>query len=421
MEKFFDSVVRLLGSRELVLEGISSAATGAAIARDQRDYYKRLRQAVTEIPFKRENDAANATVNPFTWIPTAFNSFDQTLAGNPCTAKTDSEGTTTLRSVLPVLTQDKIDAITKATDPENPTAKTAEEAQFSQAFATAAVIISTATGYQQFGIDHLSGNEKNEFLAAVSAFSAARILGQFEPTLEQRFADQLSGMRGRLENYAAEYSQIGTTHREQFDSLSAAKVELTENFSNFQSEFDETKKRLREFETTIRSELELDRARLNWNKRYVEAKESLKYASIALGVAILLPLIITPFIATPILNFINRFDWVTFISGGTVGISFAHHLGRLAIISVPVISYFWLIKILVRYYMRSMLLMDDARQREVMLDTYFLLTSTGRADENDRPLILWALFRQTPGHGPDGIEPPDFTEVIRAGMIRGKS
>ncbi len=31
-------------------------------------------------------------------------------------------------------------------------------------------------------------------------------------------------------------------------------------------------------------------------------------------------------------------------------------------------------------------------------------------------MLLWAIFRQVPGHGPDGIDPPDFTEVINAGM-----
>ncbi|WP_181181392.1 hypothetical protein, partial [Mesorhizobium sp. B1-1-5] len=83
--------------------------------------------------------------------------------------------------------------------------------------------------------------------------------------------------------------------------------------------------------------------------------------------------------------------------------------------------YLWVLKAVMRFFMRSMLLMDDARQRETMLDTYILLTEKGKADERDRPLILWALFRQTPGHGPDGIEPPDFTEVINAGFNRGKT
>ncbi|MFC6448415.1 hypothetical protein, partial [Shinella zoogloeoides] len=105
--------------------------------------------------------------------------------------------------------------------------------------------------------------------------------------------------------------------------------------------------------------------------------------------------------------------------GDSVAVALTHQFGRLIVFSVPVFVYLWTMRAVMRFFMRSMLLMDDARQRQTMLETYFMLTGSGRADERDRPLILWALFRQTPGHGSDGVEPPDFTEVINAGMKRG--
>ncbi len=50
------------------------------------------------------------------------------------------------------------------------------------------------------------------------------------------------------------------------------------------------------------------------------------------------------------------------------------------------------------------------------MESYTLLLRDGMDDERALPMLLWAIFRQVPGHGPDGIDPPDFTEVINAGM-----
>ncbi|MCF1450168.1 hypothetical protein FS815_25605 [Agrobacterium vitis] len=98
---------------------------------------------------------------------------------------------------------------------------------------------------------------------------------------------------------------------------------------------------------------------------------------------------------------------------------FSHQLSRMLIFSVPVIVYFMILRAPIRILNALDALDGRCSPERKMLDTHFLLSEKGRADERDRPLILWALFRQTPGHGPDGIEPPDFTEVIKAGLDRG--
>jgi hypothetical protein len=50
------------------------------------------------------------------------------------------------------------------------------------------------------------------------------------------------------------------------------------------------------------------------------------------------------------------------------------------------------------------------------MESYTLLLRDGMEDQRALPMLLWAIFRQVPGHGSDGIDPPDFTEVINAGM-----
>lgn len=44
-------------------------------------------------------------------------------------------------------------------------------------------------------------------------------------------------------------------------------------------------------------------------------------------------------------------------------------ISRLGIVTIPLALYFWLIKLVVRFNIRSMLLMDDAGQRATIIET----------------------------------------------------
>lgn len=59
----------------------------------------------------------------------------------------------------------------------------------------------------------------------------------------------------------------------------------------------------------------------------------------------------------------------------------------------------WVGRLLVKFYLSEHHLATDAREREVMTQTYLALTADGAVDEKDRSLILSALFRSTP----DGV------------------
>ncbi|HEV7319634.1 MAG TPA: DUF6161 domain-containing protein [Ensifer sp.] len=91
-------------------------------------------------------------------------------------------------------------------------------------------------------------------------------------------------------------------------------------------------------------------------------------------------------------------------------------VSRLVLVSIPVALYFWLIRLLVRFNLRSLVLMDDARQRHTLLDTYFQLIERDSASKEDRAVVLAALFRPLPGHGDDNVDPPNFTELLSKGM-----
>jgi hypothetical protein len=59
----------------------------------------------------------------------------------------------------------------------------------------------------------------------------------------------------------------------------------------------------------------------------------------------------------------------------------------------------WVGRLLVKFYLSEHHLATDAKEREVMTQTYLALTAEGAVDEKDRTLILSALFRSTP----DGV------------------
>ncbi|TKT45338.1 hypothetical protein [Rhizobium sp. LC145] len=87
-------------------------------------------------------------------------------------------------------------------------------------------------------------------------------------------------------------------------------------------------------------------------------------------------------------------------------------INRLVVITLPIVLYLWVVRLVVRFNLQSLLLLDDAKQRHTMMDTYFHLLEQQAALKEDRALVLAALFRPTPGHGPDNVEPPNFTELL---------
>lgn len=95
-------------------------------------------------------------------------------------------------------------------------------------------------------------------------------------------------------------------------------------------------------------------------------------------------------------------------------------ISRLAVITVPLAIYFWAVKLLVRFNARSMMLMDDARQRRTMMDVYVHLIENNGATQEERALVLNALFRPAPGHGPENVDPPNFTDLLNKAAAAGR-
>ena len=100
---------------------------------------------------------------------------------------------------------------------------------------------------------------------------------------------------------------------------------------------------------------------------------------------------------------------ITSTANGGVSIS------GIAAISVPALFYAWLLKNISRVFLQNLNLADDATHRRALALTYLGLAANPKLDvsENDRALILNALFRPIPSQGGDEGPPSGLLDLIR--------
>lgn len=177
----------------------------------------------------------------------------------------------------------------------------------------------------------------------------------------------------------------------------------------------------------IRTEANFDSLKIHW----VDRARASNWAWRISGALLFVLLIVLPAFAIyeneAVIDFMKRLTGVA-VAGTTVenaaGINpvsvTVATVSRLVIITIPLALYFWLIRLVVRFNMRSMLLTDDARQRATMLETYYRMIEQQAATTADRALVLQALMRPAPGHGADTIEPPNFSDVMDKATGKGQ-
>lgn len=193
---------------------------------------------------------------------------------------------------------------------------------------------------------------------------------------------------------------------------------LEDRMGKFQQTVGEPATALENFKATVVEELKLQEARLLW----AQSAERARNAYIASCMVLVLLLVGVPILAiwnsTAIFAFFHALGQAVLVDlpeNATETAILIAAVSRLVLVTLPVALFIWLIRIVVRFNMRSLLLMDDARQRNTMLETYLHLVEQDKDVKADRPLVLEALFRRTPGHGPETIEPPNLADVLRLG------
>jgi hypothetical protein len=177
------------------------------------------------------------------------------------------------------------------------------------------------------------------------------------------------------------------------------------------------------FNRALEERLRLNQARKLWGD--VARTTSIAFYVSAFALVVVLASVPAAafYFRTDIIEFIKSMEAaMVAVAGGSAVAAAVSALGRLVLFTAPLGFVVWLLRLLVRYNTRSLLLMDDARQRVTMLNTYFYLIEQDAATKQDRGAILEALFRRPPGHGADTVDPPHFTDLLKYGQeSSGKS
>ncbi len=210
---------------------------------------------------------------------------------------------------------------------------------------------------------------------------------------------------------------------DQHSSMQLSAADMEARISSFSAKVTEletsTETRFVDFAKALEERLNLKQAGRLWREKAHLARLSWAASFVAiLGLLVFLPWWAFEHRDT-ILAFVREFDPAPVGTGGDPIVrSYVSDAltvtSRLLLVTAPLGFLIWAIRFLIRYNMRSQLLMDDAGQRRAILETYFMLVERGIAEPTtDRAVLLEAIFRGLPGHGGDAPEPMSFAELLR--------
>ncbi len=467
MEELLKKLIELFAARRVSFN-TDEGGKARALAAQQVGLYEIFQSIFTSIPFN--DDGRQGSVDSERFIENILSVTIQFARDHSATIN-HTGSKLVVESDLPLLDDDAVQSLRNFVHSVGDKRRSSSEAKQFGLMAVAALVAESDAGDISRVIegepDH---HHRTRIFIAISTYLSAKRASLRTREVNLQIKNEVASAQGLLDNFRADFDSAKETVRSELDGLIAAtsqikssqhafeddiqvgyqnsKAAIEENASGFTEAIKQARERLQNFETTAREEMKLEGVRLNWEKRFTEARLSFKISCGLLFAYLCLTIGAAYCFGLPVVKALTYVEQTSVgvtpapvrpsaipDAGETppvaqtaeapktdsVAVAIIHQFGRLIVFSVPVFVWLWAGRALMRYFMRSMLLMDDARQRQTMLDTYFLLSDKGRADERDRPLVLWALFRQTPGHGSDGIEPPDFTEVINAGLKRVNS
>lgn len=225
-------------------------------------------------------------------------------------------------------------------------------------------------------------------------------IGHTEPRIQKaRLTKLFKEWQGRLEDMERKF-------RNQFDySIRASKDQLHEVSTDYLDHADEWARIKRTFEEDIR----LKAPASYWAER---AQQSLRTANTALlwffgisGFSVVALAFIFPFV----------FEQLTSMGSG-------FNLAPTVLITLPAILLLWFLRLIARRHVNSLATARDAQHRQTMIQTYLALMAEegSGVTEQDRLLILQALFRPENPSGDDDAPPPHLLEIMTKAAGKGK-
>lgn len=406
-------IIEEITRRGVLIEGEHAAAGAKEIANKQKEFHQALIVYVSDWCTRTDNqgELGNALAQ------FRQNYIDRIMVENSVSVVQDGAGyIVTAYGRLPILMPSSIDII-KSILPTN----------------AGAPFASSVVGSMMAIYIHATRNAVGRSSASINgAFD--RLLSFYSPKvvfvdmlLRERPAEMIEAI-GRSDAKLAETSVAADELRSLIEQSAQKIAELqirNESNTKYGDSFLEQLKGIQNdvsgWKRAIDEQIKLDSARTLWGTRARNDAWAFYLSGIVLALIL---------IGIPVAAFWHRNEILAFLltvegalkqgsSGDDVVANTITAVGRLALISAPLAFVVWMVRLIVRYNMRSMLLMDDAQQRVTMLNTYLYLIERDGASKADRGAILEALFRRAPGHGPDTVEPPHFTDLLKYGQDSG--
>lgn len=161
-----------------------------------------------------------------------------------------------------------------------------------------------------------------------------------------------------------------------------------------------------DLENLYREQLTLQNSAKFWAETAKNKGHQWQFALIVFASMIIIPLFVFYFNANAVT------DWVLKITSTS---SNGFSVSGLAVVSLPAILYGWLLKNVSRIFIQNMLIADDASHRRALAITYIGLAKNQKlaVTDQDRVLILNALFRPTPSNSTDEGPPTGLLEFVR--------
>jgi len=212
---------------------------------------------------------------------------------------------------------------------------------------------------------------------------------------------------GAISRTLAELEGVKAALRKEINNVSAqnARFEVAlaahdEDWANFQTQKEQDIAALRQ---QVADSIRLDASHELWRKR---SKAHLlwmlgAFAVMVAGIAAVVASVIfyaLPMIEPTVFEIITRSGFAT---------------QKLILISLCVIGAAWLLRFVARAIVDNMSLRADAQHRQSMLETYLALRGEVGLKDEERMIILTALFRPLPGQTADENPPTPVTEAFR--------
>jgi hypothetical protein len=184
-------------------------------------------------------------------------------------------------------------------------------------------------------------------------------------------------------------------------------VEVSENAKHALEEFIRQKTEVFDhLEQLYRTKLTLDEPALTWAKIAERKTTVWAWWLAAFASLVVIPLLLALANWSTILDAVGKL---------TAGVNGTFSIAGLATITVPALFYAWLLKNVSRIFIQNLNLADDAAHRRSLALTYMGLLQDEKhpASDQDRAIILNALFRPIPPQTADEGPPAGVIDLIR--------